>query len=676
MADANQQKQPRRMPAFSRMLDDFLRRSIDVIGSAIGLILLSPLFLLVSFAIKRSSPGPVFYWGTRAGKNNKPFKILKFRTMYERKESYDGPKVTAENDSRITPLGKTLRQTKINELPQLWNVLIGDMSLVGPRPEDPAIAAEWPEDVRNEILSVRPGITSPASVVYRNEEDLLQSSNLMDTYFWDILPSKLRLDQLYVRNRSALSDIDVIFWTAVALIPRLKSFSVPEYLLYWGPLSRFTYHYLGWFFVDFIVSFLAVATAGILRRLTTPFDLGVHVSILIALAIALLFSLINALAGLNRINWAKARMQDAFDLAFSTGVVTLVVMVANVVFPTGNRFPMSVILVSGILSYSGFVLVRYRTRLLSIFAKRWLSMRSQSQPNLGERVLIVGAGEVARFSVWLLSNESLAQAFKIVGMVDDDPRTVGTKVEGYQVISTTSAIPDLVKKHDIGLILFAIADIQPAEQERILSLCQTTQARIVPIPEIIESLRAQFPKNDADREVHFNKVIHNATTDRLTGAYNRTHFLRLAETEFSRARRYDRPLSIILIAVDYDRPEKTRFTKATGSQVLQRTARCCIENVRSIDLIGRVEDQVLVVMLPETELEPAHLVAQRLRQRISELSIKTSSGVIHPILDVNVLNSRETTFNEFEEIVTSGAKQNVPVLKKNETIVVGEAKLK
>jgi FlaA1/EpsC-like NDP-sugar epimerase len=160
----------------------------------------------------------------------------------------------------------------------------------------------------------------------------------------------------------------------------------------------------------------------VLRRLTTPLDLGIHVAALIALAIAMLFSLINSLAGLNRISWDKARTQEALDLAFSTAIVTALVFVANLVFPSGVRFPISVILLSGIMSYIGFVAVRYRTRLLTAIASRWIGLRGQAMTSLGEPVLIVGAGEVARFAIWLLSNENLSQAFTIIGMVDDDPR--------------------------------------------------------------------------------------------------------------------------------------------------------------------------------------------------------------------------------------------------------------
>ena len=208
---------------------------------------------------------------------------------------------------------------------------------------------------------------------------------------------------------------------------------------------------------------------------------------------------------------------------------------------------------------------------------------------LGERVLIVGAGEVARFAVWLLSNQNLAQAFSIVGMVDDNPRKIGSKMDGYPVINTTRAIPDLVKKHDIGLILFAIADIQADDQDRIFSLCQTTSARIIPIPDIIDNLRAQFPKNETEREVHFNKVLHNATIDRLTGAYNRPHFLRLADVEFSRSHRYGHPLTLVALSIEYVRPKKASSSKSVTTQVLKNAARRTLENIRGIDLLGRYD---------------------------------------------------------------------------------------
>jgi diguanylate cyclase (GGDEF)-like protein len=652
-------------------LDDLLRRIIDIVSSLIGLLILSPLFLLVSIAIKRSSPGPIFYWGPRMGKNGKIFKILKFRTMYERKESYQGPKVTPDNDPRVTPLGRILRQTKINELPQLWNVLKGDMSLVGPRPEDPAIAAEWPEDTRKEILSVRPGITSPASVVYRNEEELLQTTHLMDTYLWDIIPSKLRLDQLYVRNRSVLTDLDVIFWTFIVLLPRIKSISVPEHKLYWGPLSQFIYRYLGWFLIDFIVSFITVAIVGVLRRLTTPLDLGFYVSVIMALVIALIFSLINSLTGLNNINWSKARLEDALDLALSSAIVTALVLVANFVFPYGTRFPISVILLSGIFSYFGFLGVRYRTRMLTAIARRWISLRGSSVTTLGEHILIVGAGEVARFAIWLLSNENLAQAFTIIGMVDEDPRKIGTKINGYPVINSISAIPELVTKHDIGLILFAIADILPTDQERILSICQSTSARIIPIPDILDNLRAQFPKNETEREIHFNKVLHNATLDRLTGAYNKPHFTSLAEFEFNRSLRYGHPMSLLAVSISYIHPPATAFAKTIASQVIQAVAQRCLENIRGIDLLGRYSDDLLIILLPETDQEAGELVVERLKEKILSGPIPTNRGSVQPTVGLQLITNKQREYEQVETMIHTAVNRFTAPPTINEQMVTG-----
>ena len=117
-------------------MDNAARRSLDILISGLGMILLLPFFLLLAFLVKRDSPGPVFYWGTRVGRYGRPFHILKFRTMYETTASYDGPKVTGTGDPRITPFGQWLRDTKINELPQLWNVLRGCLLYTSPSPRD------------------------------------------------------------------------------------------------------------------------------------------------------------------------------------------------------------------------------------------------------------------------------------------------------------------------------------------------------------------------------------------------------------------------------------------------------------------------------------------------------------------------------------------------------------
>lgn len=245
MADAA----PMQEPDSSRRVFDFLKRLADVILAALGLLILSPFFGMISLAIKREGPGPVFYRGPRTGRFGREFGILKFRTMLETPESYTGPRITAKGDKRITPLGKWLRDTKLNELPQLWNVLVGEMSLVGPRPEDPEIVKNWPQDARNEILSIRPGITSPASVSYRDEEHRLSTDDVMAQYMQEILPDKLRLDRLYVRHRSFFGDLDILLWTAVGFLPAVER-RIPEGKLFAGPLYQLMRRNLSWFLID------------------------------------------------------------------------------------------------------------------------------------------------------------------------------------------------------------------------------------------------------------------------------------------------------------------------------------------------------------------------------------------------------------------------------------------
>lgn len=459
----------------------FLRRALDILASALGLACLSPLFLLIAIAIRRESPGPALYRGRRAGQGGRPFHILKFRTMYEDPRTYAGPHLTAHADERITPLGRWLRHTKLNELPQLWNVLKGEMSLVGPRPEDFDIAQHWPAEARQEILAVRPGITSPASVMYHDEEQRLDPARVLDDYLGAVLPSKLRLDALYIRHRTILTDLDVIFWTFVILLPRLRGAQIPEGRLLWGPLSVFVTRTLSWFAVDSLVALTAVSAAGVLWRLAGPLDLGLGLAILIALVNALAFSLCNAAFGLNDISWARAPAGEVVKLAFSSALAAAMAVVANhLLIPT--PLPDRLLLFAGSLAFTGFVVVRYRERLVTSFASRWISLRS-SAASLGERVLVVGAGENAALATWLFTHGRFARAYSMAGFVDDDPRKFKLKIDGVRVIGATRDIPALVKSLDIGLIVFTIENITDCECQRILDLCRQTPARLALLPD-------------------------------------------------------------------------------------------------------------------------------------------------------------------------------------------------
>lgn len=466
----------------SRLLR-FLKRTLDILGAFFGLLFLSPLFLFVTYRIKRESPGPVYFRGDRVGRHGKPFKILKFRTMYENPENQNGSRLTVKNDSRITPFGSWLRETKINELPQLWNILVGEMSLVGPRPEDPIFVAEWPEDVRAEVLSVRPGMTSPSSVTYRDEENLLGGSSVLDDYLRTILPEKLRLDQLYVRHYNFLGDLDVIFMTLVMLLPGLRKKKVKEDVLFQGPLVSFARGYVSWFMIDTVVAFAAISVVALLWRISGPFDVGFGRMVLIAIGLAFTMGLTNTLFGLKKISWRYASPTHVFDLAISTILAMLVFSLVGLPL-LKVQLPLNTLVLFGLISFGGFVTVRYRERLITGLASRWIRWRSQNSM-LGERVLIIGAGDAAQLAIWLLEKSNLASAFSVIGMVDDDYRKVGQRVNSYEVLGTTREIPEIVVKKSVGLIMFAITRVSKKDKERILETCKDLNVHMIMVPDLL-----------------------------------------------------------------------------------------------------------------------------------------------------------------------------------------------
>lgn len=196
-----------------------LKRAFDILASLFGLIFLSPVLIVIGLLIRGEVSGPTFYRGVRVGRDGYPFKIFKFRTMAVNAEKIGGPS-TADDDPRITRIGAVIRKYKMDELPQLINVLKGDMSLVGPRPEVQHYVDMFTE-VERAILSVRPGITDWASLWNPDEGKILAGSlDPEKAYMEKIRPTKVRLQLKYVKERSFLVDLKIIFQTLFAIISR------------------------------------------------------------------------------------------------------------------------------------------------------------------------------------------------------------------------------------------------------------------------------------------------------------------------------------------------------------------------------------------------------------------------------------------------------------------------
>jgi lipopolysaccharide/colanic/teichoic acid biosynthesis glycosyltransferase len=194
-----------------------IKRVFDLVSASLGLLALAPLFLIVAVLIKRESDGPVFFRQVRVGRHGVPFRIIKFRTM-RGDEPTAGPILTIGDNPRVTAIGGFLRRTKIDELPQLINVVAGDMSLVGPRPEVPRYVEKWTAEQKTIILSVRPGITGPASVKFRNQTELLATyADPEKAYETIVMQEKLAICADYIRRATFWTDLKLIVQTLAAL---------------------------------------------------------------------------------------------------------------------------------------------------------------------------------------------------------------------------------------------------------------------------------------------------------------------------------------------------------------------------------------------------------------------------------------------------------------------------
>jgi lipopolysaccharide/colanic/teichoic acid biosynthesis glycosyltransferase len=205
-----------RSETFFDLLDRALKRAIDVALAASLLVLATPLIALLALAVRLDSAGPAFYRCRRVGRHGRVLYMLKFRKM---RDGASGPALSAPDDARFTRFGGFLARTKLDELPQLWNVLTGEMSLVGPRPEDPAFV-EMHQRAYSTILEVRPGMTGLSQLAFARESDILDPDDRHGHYVRQIFPQKIGMDTLYANQRSLGMDLKILWWTMRAVVGR------------------------------------------------------------------------------------------------------------------------------------------------------------------------------------------------------------------------------------------------------------------------------------------------------------------------------------------------------------------------------------------------------------------------------------------------------------------------
>lgn len=478
-------------------LDDLLVRSLDVAASGLGLLLLSPAFLLIGMLIKLSSPGPVFYRARRVGRYGRPFKLYKFRSM-RLDADRQGPGVTVKDDPRVTRVGRFLRRTKLDELPQLINVFLGQMSLVGPRPEDPRYVAMYTPEQR-QLLTVRPGITSTASLRYKAEEEMLLGEQWEMVYRGEILPHKLALDLAYLEKRN--------FWTDLALIMQTVGLVSDgrQYLsLVLGLRNR---HFL---MLD-LLALLVLPALALTLRLDGP-------SWWPRLIPALLFYILAALLvklpifinlGLYQRYWRYASVNDLFRVGLAVCLSTLALTALFfAAYPLLGRSGLvmfrTVPVIDGLLTLLAVSGSRFGVRMVYHWQRRY-------QHPGGQRVLVIGAGEAGIQVVReLRTNPQLKLA--PVAFVDDDPAKIGTEVQGLPVVGRSGDIPVLVERYHIEQIVLAMPSVPLPRQRKIYEICENTGLFIYSLPGMYELLAghktvSRIPQIDIRRLLHREPVV-------------------------------------------------------------------------------------------------------------------------------------------------------------------------
>lgn len=430
-----------------------ITRLIDIVFAVIGLVFLLVLFPIVALLIKLDSRGPVLFKCDRVGKDGTIFPMYKFRTMYE-SDIHLGQSISPQRDPRVTPVGRILRRLKLNEFPQFLNILRGEMTLVGPRPEAPDLAQAYPPEARR-IFSVKPGLVGPNQILGRNEEECYpREVDPKEHYLTRILPQKIPLDLKYIEEKSLLRDLKYLFlgiWVTITGVVRLQNL--------WAKKGRFLL-----VAADGACCLLSFELAHCIRFETYAPDIinQAHLQILPFTALTripfLLFmgcySGVLTLFGVN----------DIKNIVKGVILGTLCLLLFSLAFSCTKEYGNSIFIID-LLCLSVF-LCGYRI-MISSFDYRF-KRNHRTKPR---RVLIMGAGEEGILCLQYLT-KSKDHNYKVIGFIDDEPNMQYRIINGVRVLGDLTDLEILLPLYRIEEV-FISGSIKSIEQaKRIQDLCR------------------------------------------------------------------------------------------------------------------------------------------------------------------------------------------------------------
>ncbi|GIW39881.1 MAG: hypothetical protein KatS3mg076_0458 [Candidatus Binatia bacterium] len=447
------------------------KRVFDVLVAAVGLVLLLPLFLLVALLIKLDSRGPVFFRQKRVGRDGKLFEIYKFRTMVDGAYRM-GSRLTAKRDPRVTRVGQVLRWFKIDELPQLINVVRGEMSLIGPRPEDPYFVQFYTPRQRK-VLSVRPGIVGPSQIEGRDELESYPEG-IVDTeryYIENILPEKLERDLRYVEEATFFGDLKLLLrglW--VTVVGAIKT----KYL--WRRRRR-----IALMAADVVLSALSFLAAYLVRfDFTLPRNPWFLVYPLLLLVVVRPVALLYF--GAYQAILKYFALWDLMALFRAVTVGSLVV--AGLTFLGGlQNFPRSVVVIDWALAL--FLLGGFRFALRS-----WVRRHPRGRRQEKEKVLIVGAGvggeQIARA---LLEDPSVP--YEPAGLIDESPERWGSMIHGVKILGGLGELGLAIQANGVRTVFVCLSDLDRSMVERTVEICESAGVHCRFVPTLNDLLNGQ-----------------------------------------------------------------------------------------------------------------------------------------------------------------------------------------